>query len=84
MWQQVLGELIVQESPSRVAVDISSGLDASIGFETDRPENEGTVAWDGQNFVNRTIIGVSYISLMKQDCTKCSVQPFFQCFHLNC
>jgi hypothetical protein len=36
----------------------SSGLDASIGFETDRAENLGKV-FPGENFVNRTIIGVS-------------------------
>jgi hypothetical protein len=35
-----------------------SGLDASIGFETDRTENLGKV-FPGENFVNRTIIGVS-------------------------
>jgi hypothetical protein len=42
-----------------------SGLDASIGFETSRPENLGNVEQaindpSPQNFADRTIIGVSH------------------------
>lgn len=44
----------------RLCLIASSGLDASIGFETLRQENEGTIAFDGLNFAARTIIGVSH------------------------
>jgi hypothetical protein len=36
----------------------ASGLDASVGFESGRPENLGTV-FPGVNFIDRVIIGVS-------------------------
>jgi hypothetical protein len=39
-----------------------SGLDASVGFESGRPENSGTIAFDGLNFIDRTIIGASHLS----------------------
>jgi hypothetical protein len=37
-----------------------SGLDASVGFESGRPENLGTIEFDGLNFIDRTIIGVTH------------------------
>jgi hypothetical protein len=65
----------------------SSGLDASVSFEADRPENLGLVLNSGPfgpqiSFINATILGVSHGSDLGMSKLTGIVQLILQCLYL--